>query len=291
MNKRRLKELLYGFEIRSMAIICNGIVNKTPKQVILRDLKKDLMLFASRIRLSDDEITGIWSEKTREYARISKETFREMRVSERKFGKKEQYDEYIAYRKAAVYDSVHKYWPNLEKNKNEIADRVEFRVKNQEYRDILYGNSVFYLCNWFDDCAKDHVPYQGKVYVADDWENLVPDSEADAIRAYIKNHKVMTVYEVTQNAPWLTTRRNCRHRLYPIPVEEVMRSSVRSMLKKHGLKHKYENEYNCVLTQKKITYIKYYERLKGLLYLKKMFDTPDLDADIKNARKLMLKYK
>ena len=291
MRKRRLKEVLYGSEVRLMGIIANGIVNSTPKAVIFRNMKKEIGKTSAYLGLADQEIQQMWTESTVMYNRISKQTFSDMRISEHKFGKKENYEEYLAFRKEKLYDSVHKNWEILEKNKNSLADTVEYRVKLGEKQSILSGKSIFYVCNWFDDCAKDHVPYQGKVYVLENWEDIADESDHDSIRAYIQNHKIMTVEEVVNNAPWLTTRRNCRHRLYPISIDEILTSSAKSILKRHDLRHKHENEYNMVLTPSKVAYIGYYERLKGLTYLKKLFDTPKLDKDIKETRKLVAKWR
>ena len=291
MKKRRLKEVLYGSEVRLMGIIANGIVHSTPKAVIFRNMKKEIWHTTKYLVLTEAEMQLMWSESTVMYNRVSKETFRDMRVSERKFGKKEDYEQYLAFRKEKLYDSVHKNWEILEKNKNSLADTVEYRVKLAEKQSILASKSVFYVCNWFKDCAKDHVPYQGKVYVHDNWEEFADDQDVDHIRAYIKNHRIMKVNEVVNNAPWLTTRRNCRHKLYPISVEEVLGSSVRRILKTHDLRGVHENEYNMVLTPSKVAYIGYYERLKGLSYLKKLFDTPKLDKDIKNTKILVAKWR
>lgn len=290
MKKRRLKEVLYGYEIRITGIIANGLVNKTPKAIIFRNIKKEIARTGRYLDLDEAEIQLMWMKATNLHGKISKETFKEMRVSDRKFGKDTDYEEYLAFRKEAVYNSVRNHMSDLEKDKNLVANTVEYRVKFAEKQEILQSDNIFYVCNWFDDCAKDHIPYQGKMYVLADWEEKVDEDMHGKIAAYIKNHKILTVQEVVNEAPWLTTRRNCRHNLYPIPVEEVLGSSVNSILKKRKLKAKHENEYNMVLTPEKVAYIGYYERLKALRYLNKLFSCEKLESDIKETRKMMLKW-
>lgn len=291
MNKRRLKQVLFGSEVRLMGIIANGLVHKTPKAVIFRNMKKEVARTGRYLGLNQAEINQMWMESTQLYGKISKETFSSLRRNDRKFGKVDDYEQYLASRKDTVYDSVHKYFPQLEKSKNSLADTVEYRVKLDEKRGILGSGTVFFICNWFDDCAKDHVPYQGKVYVNDDWETLVPDDMHGKIASYIQKNHILTVNEVVNEAPWLTTRRNCRHRLFPISVEEALGSSFGEILKHHDLRAKHENEYNVVLTPEKVSYIGYYERLKALSYLNKLFSCKKLTLDIQNTRKLVSKWR
>jgi hypothetical protein len=81
---------------------------------------------------------------------------------------------------------------------------------------------VFYVCAFFGDCAKDHVEYQGKIYHADNWEAIAPKDRIDEIDAYIKEHDVKNVKDVTENKPFLTTRPNCRHYFQYVDIDSVL---------------------------------------------------------------------
>lgn len=81
---------------------------------------------------------------------------------------------------------------------------------------------VFYICSFYGDCAKDHVDYQGKIYHADNWESFAPKDRIDEIQAYISAHNIMSVREVSEGDPYLTTRPNCRHYFQYISIDEVL---------------------------------------------------------------------
>ena len=81
---------------------------------------------------------------------------------------------------------------------------------------------IFYITSFYGDCAPDHVNYQGKIYVDEKWESMAPKDRLDEIRDYINANKILTVQEVTQGEPFLTTRPNCRHYFQYIDIDSVL---------------------------------------------------------------------
>ena len=81
---------------------------------------------------------------------------------------------------------------------------------------------IFYITSFYGDCAPDHAEYQGKIYVDENWESMAPKDRLDEIRDYINSNKLLTVQEVTQNPPFLTTRPNCRHYFQYIDIDSVL---------------------------------------------------------------------
>lgn len=81
---------------------------------------------------------------------------------------------------------------------------------------------IFYITSFYGDCAPDHAEYQGKIYVDEKWESMAPKDRLDEIRDYINSNKLLTVQEVTQNPPFLTTRPNCRHYFQYIDIDSVL---------------------------------------------------------------------
>lgn len=81
---------------------------------------------------------------------------------------------------------------------------------------------IFYITSFYGDCAPDHAAYQGKIYVDDKWESMAPQDRLEEIRNYINANKILTVQEVTQGAPFLTTRPNCRHYFQYIDIDSVL---------------------------------------------------------------------
>lgn len=81
---------------------------------------------------------------------------------------------------------------------------------------------VFYITSFYGDCAPDHVDYQGRIYCDENWESLAPADRLEEIRDYISSNKLMTVQEVSEKEPFLTTRPNCRHYFQYISIDEVL---------------------------------------------------------------------
>lgn len=87
------------------------------------------------------------------------------------------------------------------------------------------GNSlgvIFYIAAYFGDCAKDHVDYQGKIYVDKDWEANAPKDRLEDIKDYINSNKIMTVQEVMGEPYYFTTRPNCRHYFQYVDIDSVL---------------------------------------------------------------------
>lgn len=98
---------------------------------------------------------------------------------------------------------------------------------------------IFYITSFYGDCAPDHADYQGKIYVDEKWESLAPKDRLDEIRSYIESNKLMTVQEVSEKDPFLTTRPNCRHYFQYISIDEVLgaktQEDVKDLRQERGL--------------------------------------------------------
>lgn len=109
---------------------------------------------------------------------------------------------------------------------------------------------IFYLCSYHSDCANDHVDYQGKIYVDEDWESIVSADMKDKVQDYIDAHKIETIQNVRDGEPYLTTRPNCRHYFTPMSTEEVLGSSVKKMLKDNNMEKGTYDKQNYIDLQK-----------------------------------------
>lgn len=94
---------------------------------------------------------------------------------------------------------------------------------------------IFFLCSSHATCANDHVDYQGKMYVDEDWESMVDDSLKEEVANYIKANNIETIQRVRDDAPYLTTRPNCRHYFMPINTEEAIGTSTNKLLKENNM--------------------------------------------------------
>ena len=183
-----------------------------------------------------------------------------------------------------VYESMRKFIPFLEKIKNEIGKSIEIRDK-KKYLDNLTDKGIFYLCSSHTDCAKDHLDYQGKMYVSTDWRSRCADETTkNRVGAYIRNHKCKTIEEIVGAPVYMTTRPNCRHYFIRMEVEEVMHNSINKLLRGHKMIK------NTVSSYEYNMYRMYYERLRALLALRDICPCLELEKDISKTRRIMKKW-
>lgn len=301
--KRRLLKL----EIDIFGIIANGLLHHTPKTKLLQQMKKEIRILSVQVGLSDSEINQVWADSYAQYLQVSKKTFTQLRKIELKFGRKEDYEQSLIQRREVIYDSIRARIRDnsLIKRANELMYSYEYRKKH----DQIYGPdgliaearaasgsgsraySPFFLCSSHPKPAKDHADWEGKMYYDEDWESQIPDEDSDHIRAsiaaYIRNHKLRTVQWVVGAPVYLVTRRNCKHYLKNIPLDEVLHSSVKKLLKTHKL---YMPEEVSV-SKDVLAYREYYNRLKVEEALHVLVPNEKLAKDIIKDKKLLDKYK
>lgn len=265
-NTRNLKFRIYGFEVRCASIISHGLVSGKGKQPILRGLKRELAAFRSTVKLTDGEANELWLMCVNEYKSVAKTVW----------GKRTDNE--------SVYRAIRATLPYLEKIKNGLGRGIENHDKLSYLRDLT-SEGIFYLCSCHTRCAEGHKDFQGKVYVSENWRERCPDSHTRRrVASYIRNHRCMTVEEAVGDPVYMVTRPNCRHYFMELGIEEVMHSSAKAMLKRHGMIKTGVNSYEYG------QYRNYYERLKALIALRQVCPCPKLEADITETRRIMKKW-
>lgn len=291
--KRRLVKL----EIDVFGIISNGLLHHTPKNTILKQLQKEIRLLSVQLGLSDAERNQLWTSAYSKYDHISKRTFGSLRSIERKFGKKEDYEQSLIQRRAVIYSCIRANIQNndLIKEANSIVFSYEHRLKHDE----LFGpegllsnardssQSPFFLCSSHVNPAKDHAPYQGKLYYDESWESYVPADDADRIRAIIRNRKLLTIQYITGAPVYLTTRRNCKHYFINVSIDEVAHASAKALVRKHGMIQKQDQP----VSRNVLYYREYYNRLKIEEALHVLVPNEKLAKDIAKDKRLLDKWK
>lgn len=293
--KRRLMKL----EIDVFGIISNGLLHHTPKVKVLNQIKKEVLNLSVHIGLNDLEKNRIWLDCYAHYQAIAKKTTVSLLRIERKFGKKEDYEESLQKRRQVIYAAIRAKIQNndLIKEANELMYMYEHRAKHDEMfgsggildaaRSNSRAYSPFFICSSHPKPAKDHASWEGKMYYDEDWEQYANEAAKDHIRAYIKNRKLRSVQWVTGAPVYLVTRRNCKHFLTNIPIEEVMHGSARSILKRRNL---YMAEERPVSKEIR-AYREYYNRLKVEIALHNLVPNEQLAKDIKKDKKLLDKWR
>ena len=297
-----VKRKLVKLEIDVFGIIANGLIHHTPKQKVLTQLKKEIQILAVHIGLSDAEKSQLWASCYSKYLDVSRRTTVSLVKIERKFGKKEDYEESLKQRRTVIYASIRAKILNndLIKEANELMYQYENRAKHNAIfgtdgileisRDAAIADraySPFFLCSSHPKPAKDHADWEGRMYYDADWEQYAADHDADHIRAYIRNHKLRSVQWVVGAPVYLTTRRNCKHFFTNIPLEEVLHSSAKTLLKRHKLYMANEEPVSKEIR----AYREYYNRLKVEEALNELVPNEQLAKDITKDKKLLAKWK
>ena len=258
MNKEYLKSYLYGVEVKIASQITNAVLNRKPKLVIMKEVRNEILglqLF------SDVEKNRLWLWAVSFYRHCIAGAARKTDPSERA---------------EAIYSVLRNDTPTLEHVKNEIADTVEFRKKHSELVEILsdQGNKFFY-CTEHKDCAAGHQAYQGKIYFR------ASETYSEEEKDFINHSGILSVEEVVMEPVWLTTRRNCRHRLIPISFERAKTGDYSGVYKAHEVSYD-ESQYR-----------NYRDRYKMIANIKKVFidngvEIPSqMKTDIKRTRGLV----
>jgi len=101
--------------------------------------------------------------------------------------------------------------------------RIQHELLKQEKDIGVKTKQLFYVCDTYSDCANDHQDYQGQLYYSEKvWKSIpLSNKHYATLQRAVKRCKT-SVEDVTENAPWLTTRPNCRHRLIPIAIDDVV---------------------------------------------------------------------
>lgn len=278
MDKNRVKQLLYGAELRILGIIQNAIVQRVPKRKVLVQIREELKKLARSVRLDNEELWELWNRSVEMYVRLSRKTYARLR-------KVEDEDD----RASTVFDVLDRLGliEELENTKNDVANKVEQRRKEENLKETI-SEGVFFLCSSHINPAKDHEDHEGKVYVSAHWEERCTDKEEQKkVRAYIRNRNIQTVEYITGPPVYMIFRPNCKHYFVPLSIEETLTHSANSLLRRHGA-------YMPVpqtMSYEERQYRKYYERLKALMYLKKQRQSQALEAQIRRTQKLVFIWK
>lgn len=162
---------------------------------------------------------------------------------------------------------IHKY--NVNENAKVLVDneqRKEIGEKKEAFimSDIQHNRTerkYFYLCSSHSDSAKDHEPYQGKVYF---------DEECDDFKALMLAHKYhMKSYQWVIGKPvWMVTRPNCRHYFKALSYSEVAGKSYDELIEENKMHRKIGQRGDIIQTMndrgKKIDFVikSYEDRLR-----------------------------
>ena len=104
-----------------------------------------------------------------------------------------------------------------------VRTTVQREIGSQQLAAGKQAGVVFYISNVYADCADDHKDYQGKIYYDERYDTFGYDKDTLAqIQNVIQRKNMIGIKRVREEAPYLTTRPNCRHKLVPISLEQAI---------------------------------------------------------------------
>lgn len=108
---------------------------------------------------------------------------------------------------------------------------MQHEIGNQQLEIGKKASIVFYISNVFNDAADDHRDYQGKIYYDERYKSFGLDTETiRRIEEKIRNDRMLSVQQVRDDKPWLTTRPNCRHTFTPLSLEQGLNISATALV-------------------------------------------------------------
>lgn len=187
----------------------------------------------------------------------------------------------------ALFDMFHKEKSN-DKAKKIINHQTQLeaeREKQGAIDDFMEASKArgeyFYLASSHGDCAEDHKPYQGRLYVD-------KDAPEDVIQ-YAKSRGLYTVQWVMGKPAWFITRPHCRHYFVSLGLNQVRGKTLKKLSRKYRT---YTKKGNLDFqTPAKAAVEEYTDRLKMLRALYEVRESKKLKAEILKTEMLIKKWK
>ena len=203
------------------------------------------------------------------------------------------------YSKSKVFESEEKavgYIANRleEREKERLIGRMEGEAEKEIRTESGKDNRIFYLCSAHGDCAKDHLPYQGKIYVDANWQSLADQRTAD----YILSRGFKTIQWAMSAPAFLLTRPNCRHYFVQLKPSEVMGFTEDELIERYGAYSPIGlrgESFRLPMTQEEAyaesAYRKHEARLSFLQEIAKNSKAKGIKAEIGKEKRILAKWK
>lgn len=292
VNKQKNRSLLESKKNDYLATIYDGLVHQKPIKQIHKELYRqtineeivDKVMFSNALKLTN---------------KISKK----IKKSDIALG--------LDFLSIAIFGLFEKLDADkyLTKNIYDETSKIESKEKEKALKEGLAdGRSigqVFYLASRHNDSALDHEPYQGKIYVDENWKNVIDDENIKKeIRNYIRIHDVKTFQWVIDRPVWFITRPNCRHYFKRLPTEEVLGKSVEQLIKENDMsavigprrnlqtfKHRTDRKWYDDVRNAELILERYERRLKVHEKLYKTYPNHEIASAIQKDKLLISKWK
>lgn len=141
-----------------------------------------------------------------------------------------------------------KKWGYKEYMEMSVRNSIHNEIVNQQLDMSIETKQIFYICNTFGNVANDHAAFQGKIYYNEAWESFgLKDEIYEKVRNLIRDKKLISYQAITdgthkyidaygkERGVYLCTRPNCRHRMFPITIDQALNMSTKDLIDKFKL--------------------------------------------------------
>ena len=159
---------------------------------------------------------------------------------------------------------------------NDVDRERRKRIK-KDLLDTELNKYPFFVASQHQDCAKDHLNYQGKLYVNARFLNN------KRVYKYATAHNLKTVQWVTGVPVYFLTRPYCRHYFEGLSIKQVIKGNYNIPTRKIGSRQ--------LQTPAKANLEYYQDRLKLLVGMYQKYKTEALRLKINKTKMLIDKWK
>ena len=166
----------------------------------------------------------------------------------------------------------------------QLVDKAESgkqKIIKNYIKDSRDTDKWIYLASSHRDSAKDHAPYQGKLY----YDDKAPE---DVVK-YCKNRGMDSIQWVMGGPVWFITRPNCRHYFKALPLKAVKKYSVKELTRRYKT-HREEGDRDLA-TPARVAVEEYTDRLKLYEMMYNEHPTEFLRRMIQKTKLLLKKWK
>ena len=163
----------------------------------------------------------------------------------------------------------------------EKAEKEKDKVIKDYISDSREANKWFYLASSHTDSAKDHAPYQGRVY----YDDKAPE---EIVRwAYRKG--LYSIQWVMGDPVWFITRPNCRHFFKSLPFDIIKKYNNKDLTRRYKM-HRMVGD-KSLATPRRVTVEEYEDRLQMLKSMYREYQTEHLRREMQKIELLIKKHK
>lgn len=163
----------------------------------------------------------------------------------------------------------------------EKSEKEKGKVIKNYIKDSRIEGKWFYMASSHNDSAKDHAPYQGRLYY--------DDKAPEEIIRWAYSRGLYSIQWVMDGPVWFITRPNCRHFFKALNFDVVKKYNNKELIRRYKL-HRMDGD-KSLATPRGVTVEEYEDRLRMLKAMYQEHKTERLRREIQKVELLIKKWK